>query len=47
MSTRFLTISKAVEAVLQEGGTRFADEIRDIVQYRVLEYYWKRYRDKV
>ena len=34
------------QAVLQEGGTRFADEIRDIVQYRVLEYYWKRYRDK-
>ena len=35
-----------MQAVLQEGGTRFTDEIRDIVQYRVLEYYWKRYRDK-
>lgn len=35
-----------MQAVLQEGGTKFADEIRDIVQYRVLEYYWKRYRDK-
>ena len=30
-----------MQAVLQEGGTKFADEIRDIVQYRVLEYYWE------
>ena len=32
--------------MLQEGGMKFADEVKDIVQYRVLEYYWKRYRDK-
>ena len=36
----------ALKDEMQEGGTIFADEIRDIVQYRVLEYYWKRYRDK-
>ena len=41
-----IALNDEMQAVLQEGGTRFADEIRDIVQYRVLEYYWKRYRDK-
>lgn len=41
-----IALKDEMQAVLQEGGTRFADEIRDIVQYRVLEYYWKRYRDK-
>ena len=35
-----------MQTVLQEGGKKFADEVKDIVQYRVLEYYWKRYRDK-
>lgn len=41
-----IALKDEMQAVQQEGGTRFADEIRDIVQYRVLEYYWKRYRDK-
>ena len=41
-----IALKDEMQAVLQEGGTKFADEIRDIVQYRVLEYYWKRYRDK-
>lgn len=32
--------------VIQDGGSSFADEVKDVVQYRVLEYYWKRYRDR-
>ena len=43
---KMIALKDEMQAVLQEGGTKFADEIRDIVQYRVLEYYWKRYRDK-
>ena len=42
-----IALKDEMQTVLQEGGTKFADEVKDIVQYRVLEYYWKRYRDKV
>lgn len=41
-----IALKDEMQAVLQEGGMKFADEVKDIVQYRVLEYYWKRYRDK-
>lgn len=41
-----IALKDEMQAVLQDGGMKFADEVKDIVQYRVLEYYWKRYRDK-
>ena len=41
-----IALKDEMQTVLQEGGLKFADEVKDIVQYRVLEYYWKRYRDK-
>lgn len=41
-----IALKDEMQMVLYEGGMRFADEVKDIVQYRVLEYYWKRYRDK-
>lgn len=41
-----IALKDEMQTVLQEGGTKFANEVKDIVQYRVLEYYWKRYRDK-
>lgn len=41
-----IALKDEMQTVLQEGGIKFADEVKDIVQYRVLEYYWKRYRDK-
>ena len=41
-----IALKDEMQTVLQEGGTKFADEVKDIVQYRVMEYYWKRYRDK-
>ena len=41
-----IALKDEMQAVLQEGGMKFADEVKDIVQYRVLEYYWKRYRGK-
>ena len=41
-----IALKDEMQAVLQEGGMKFADEVKDSVQYRVLEYYWKRYRDK-
>ena len=41
-----IALTEEMEETVQKAGIQYAEEVDDIVQYRVLEYYWKRYREK-